>query len=134
MAIVWLDARDALHFHRELIAEHGGLQGPADADRLESTLARPRNLLAHRDEAAIHDLAASYGYGFARNHCFPGGNKRIALVAIDVFLLVNGHELAADEADAVVTIRMLAAGEMSEEELSAWIEANVGGPSGPMEL
>jgi len=60
VAIVWLDARDVLHFHRELIAEHGGRQGPADADRLESTLARPRNLLAYHDAATIHDLAASW--------------------------------------------------------------------------
>lgn len=132
MSFVWLESRDVLYFHRELIGEHGGLLGPADTDRLESTLARPRNLLAYGDDATIHDLAASYGYGFARNHCFPDGNKRIALVAIDVFLMVNGYELAAEEADAAVTIRMLAAGKMTEAELSAWIEANVGGPSGPM--
>ena len=124
MSFVWLESRDVLYFHRELIAEHGGLPGPADGDRLESAVARPRNLLAYRDDATICDLAASYGYGLARNHCFPDGNKRIALVSIDVFLMVNGYELVAAEADAVVTIRMLAAGEMSEAELSAWIEAN----------
>lgn len=131
MSIIWLEARDVLYFHRELIAEHGGLPGPADTDKLESTLARPRNLLAYGGDATIHDLAASYGWGLARDHCFPDGNKRVALVAIDVFLMVNGYELTADEADAVVTIRALAAGQMSEAELSEWIEANVGGPSGP---
>jgi death-on-curing protein len=124
VSIVWLEARDVLYFHRELIREHGGLQGPADTAKLESTLARPRNLLAYRDDATIHDLAASYGYGFGRNHCFPDGNKRIALVAMDVFLMVNRQELTADEADAVVTIRQLAAGKMSEAELAAWIHAN----------
>ena len=129
MSFVWLESRDVVYFHRELIEEHGGLPGPADADRLESTLARPRNLLAYRDDATLYDLAASYGYGFARNHCFPDGNKRIALVAMDVFLMVNGHELMADEADAVVTIRMLAAGEMSEGELSVWIETNATTPT-----
>ena len=132
MSFVWLESRDILYFHRELIAEHGGLPGPADTDKLESTLARPRNLAAYRDDATIHDLAASYGYGFARNHCFPDGNKRIALVAMDVFLMVNGYELTAEEADAVVTIRALAAGEISEADLSAWIHAHVGGPSGPI--
>jgi len=132
VSIVWLEARDVLYFHRELIAEHGGLPGPADTDKLESTLARPRNLLAYGDDATIHELAASYGYGLARNHCFPDGNKRIALVTIDVFLIVNGYELTADEAETAVTIRALAAGQRSEAELSAWIEANVGGPSGPI--
>ena len=124
MPIVWLENRDVLYFHRELIAEHGGLAGPAIDDKLESTLARPRNLLAYGDGARLHEFTASYGYGFARNHCFPDGNKRIALAAIDVFLSVNGYELTADEADAVVTIRQLAAGEMTESELSNWIRTN----------
>ena len=125
MSIVWLESRDILHFRREMIAEHGGLQGAPNAGLLESTLVRPRNLLAYQEDAAIHELAASYGYGFACNHCFTDGNKRIALVAIDVFLIVNGYELMADEADAVVMIRQLAAGGTSERELASWIEANI---------
>ena len=69
-------------------------------------------------------LAASYAYGFARNHCFPDGNKRIALASLGIFLMDNSYAFNADEVDAVVTIRAVAAGEMGEEELTAWIEAN----------
>jgi death on curing protein len=69
-------------------------------------------------------LAASYGYGLARNDHFPDGIKRIALAATDVFLAINGVELLATEPDAVVKIRSLAAGEMTEDELAQWIRAN----------
>jgi death-on-curing protein len=46
------------------------------------------------------------------------------LSIIDVFLQMNGWELAASEPDAVVTLQALAAGELTEEELTAWIDAN----------
>ena len=60
----------------------------------------------------------------AKNHCFKDGNKRISLAAIDVFLQLNGYELLAKEADAVFVIESLAAGNITEEELARWIEAN----------
>jgi len=55
----------------------------------------------------------------------PDGNKRVALAIIDVFLRLNGLELMADEMDAVDTIRALAAGELTEEQLADWIEAHL---------
>jgi death-on-curing protein len=67
---------------------------------------------------------SAYGFGFAKNHCFTDGNKRIRLVAIDVFLQLNGYELIAEEAEAAIVIEGLAAGEMSEDELANWIEHN----------
>ncbi len=71
-------------------------------------------------------LAAAYGFAIAKGHCFPDGNKRLSLAVIDVLLQLNGRELTAGEADAVVTIRAVAAGEMSEDELAAWINAHSG--------
>lgn len=70
-------------------------------------------------------LAAACGFALARGHCFADGNKRVALAIIDVFLQLNGSELAASELDAVVTLQALAAGELSEDELTEWIAANL---------
>ena len=111
----------------ELLKEHGGLDGSVNEGALESTLARPQNLEVYKNPAGptIFELAASYGFGFARNHCFSDGNKRAALVSIDVFLEMNGYELVATEFEAVETIRMLAAGNMNEEQLGEWIQAHV---------
>ena len=118
----WLETGEILYFYSELLVEHGGLAGPPDLGAVKSTLARPKNLLAHEPESSIYQLGACYGYGFAKKHCFSDGNKRVALVCIDVFLLGNGHELEAEETEAVSVIRSVAASEMTEEELSAWVE------------
>ena len=106
------------------MAQHGGLQGPPNEDTLAATLARPQNILAYEPETSLFDLAAAYGYGFARNHCFPDGNKRIALAAIDTFLMLNGWDLVPDEAEAVVIIIAVAADEFSQEDLAKWLEQN----------
>ena len=126
----WLNADDIRYFHEQLIEEQGGLAGPPNEGALDSTLARPQQRLHYEPETNIATLAASYAFGLAQNHCFPDGNKRIALVSIDVFLQVNGYELIADEADAVLVIHELASGELSEEDLKRWIEDN----SAPFDL
>lgn len=121
---VWLNQREIIYFLELTITEDGGLPGPVNDGPLQSTLARPQHLLAYNPEASIHQLAAAYGFGFARNHCFADGNKRVALNAIDVFLMCNGVEFDANEAEAVVMIRAVAAGEVDEDTLAIWIETN----------
>jgi death-on-curing protein len=116
--------------HAELLAEHGGLGGAVDEDMLGATLARPQQLETYGDPpASLFQLAAAYGFGFAKNHCFTDGNKRISLVAIDVFLQLNDYELTAEEAEAAIVIEGLAAGEMTEDELANWIERNATMPA-----
>ena len=122
--VEWLERRDVELFYESLMKLHGGLQGPADDDRLAATLARPQQLLSYEPESTLCDLAAAYGYGLARNHCFPDGNKRIALAAMDVFLMLNGLDLVADEAETVVIVNAVAADEFSQEELAQWLEQN----------
>jgi death-on-curing protein len=115
--------------HGELIAEHGGEAGILNAGALSSTLAKPRNLFAYGDDPTIFDLAAVSGYGFVKNHCFVGGNKRVALAAVDVFLRLNGYQLVASEPEAALTFLNLAASlapaeEEGQQQLARWIEAN----------
>ncbi len=109
----------------ELIAEHGGLQGPPRLNDLQAALARPQNHLAYAAQPpTISRLAAAYGFALARGHCFPDGNKRIALALVDVFLQMNGFELDAAEPETANVFLRLAAGELPEEELAGWIEGN----------
>ena len=49
------------------------------------------------------------------------GNKRTAFVAIELFLAMNGYELVAEDADCVLTMFALAAGELDEPALAAWV-------------
>lgn len=110
----------------ELIAEHGGLQGPARSSQLESSLARPQQLWHYAESSpALTRLAASYGHALAKGRCFPDGNKRIALAVMDVFLQTNGQEILADEAEMAVVIESLAAGNLSEDALATWLAEHV---------
>ena len=123
----WIPESAIRAMHATMIIRLGGRPGPINDDALQGTLARPAQKLSYQDQhPSLFDLAASYGYGFARNHCFTDGNKRIALASISVFLRLNGYELTASEPDAAATIWTLAAGEVSEKELTIWIEKNAG--------
>ncbi len=116
----WIDRRLLVILHDESLAEHGGASGLRDAGLLESALARPPNLLAY-GEPDMYALAAAYGVGLAKNHPFVDGNKRAAFLAIGLFLRLNGRKLVAPQADATVTMFGVAAGDIDEDTLAAWL-------------
>jgi len=119
----WLSLDLLLAVHEEQIAEHGGGDGIRDLGLLESALARPLNLAAY-GKPDIAALAASLGFGIARNHPFVDGNKRTAYVAVETFMALNGWQLLAGDADCVLTFVALATGDLTEERLAAWLRDN----------
>jgi len=114
---------DAVHVDQ--VREHGGLPGIRDENALESALARPRQKWAYGNERDLATLAAAYGFGLVRNHPYRDGNKRMGFLAIATFLGVNGHELDVTDADVITHMIGLAAGNLSEDDLAAWIRAHV---------
>lgn len=124
-SIVWLLDDVVFAVHDEQLAEHGGLSGVRDPGAVQSALARPRNLASYQQCDDIAQLAAAYAYGIARNHGFADGNKRTALVTADLFLMLNGYELTSSPAENVLTILAVADGSLPEEELVAWVRANI---------
>jgi death on curing protein len=119
-AWLWLDADVLRAVHEEQLSEHGGAPGTRDEGLFESALARPLHLAAYGSPDAA-DLAAAYGFGLARNHPFIDGNKRTAFVAVELFLELNGHELVAADADCVLTMLAVAAGQMDEPAFARWL-------------
>lgn len=67
------------------------------------------------------DLAAAHGYGVSRNHPFIDGNKRTGFVAAELFFAPNGWALHADDADRVLTMLAVAAGDITEAAFAAWL-------------
>lgn len=124
---VWLDAEVLMAVHDEQLAEHGGASGLRDRGLFESALAPPRNLAAYEDPD-VAALAAAYGIGLARNHPFIDGNKRTAFIAVELFLALNGHALAAADADCVLTMLGVASGDITEPQFAAWLRAHAGAP------
>lgn len=69
----------------------------ADEEEVESILEQPKQTFDKKPlYKTLEDKAAILFYLFIKNHVFENGNKRVALVAIIVFLAVNGKWLKTD--------------------------------------
>jgi death-on-curing protein len=124
-APIWIDKRALLLLHRESLAQFGGASGLRDEGLLDSALARPANKHAYEGCTDVAVLAAAYGFALARNHAFVDGNKRVAFLAVGVFLAVNGQGLSATPVEAIEAIVALAAGEMDEAQFAQWVRKHM---------
>jgi death-on-curing protein len=123
---IWLTRDVILAIHDEQLAEHGGSTGLRDAGLLDSALARPLNRAGY-GEPDIAELAAVYALGIVQNHPFVDGNKRTAFVALELFLRLNGWVFTVSDAEAVVMVLALAAGELPDDEF--WVRLHTKEPS-----
>ena len=121
---VWIAPKVLLAVHEEQLAEHGGAAGTRDLGLFESALARPQNLALY-GTPDVADLAAAYGCGIARNHPFIDGNKRTAFVAVELFLLLNGQELVAEDGPCVLTMLAVASGALDEAGFASWLRSHL---------
>ncbi|MCA4920355.1 MAG: type II toxin-antitoxin system death-on-curing family toxin [Roseomonas sp.] len=121
---VWLTRELLLAVHDEQIAEHGGASGIRDIGLLESAIARPLNRAGY-GKGDLAELGALYALAIARNHPFVDGNKRTAFVALETFLVLNGLELTAGDAEATVMMLDMAAGTVSEAMFIEWVRTSV---------
>lgn len=111
--------------HTSQVREHGGSLGLRDPGLLDSALDRPKNRYQYESDCDLADLAASYGFGLARNHPSVDGNKRIAFQAMYVFLGLNGFRIEVDEPEVVRLILSLASGALPEPKLAAWLRQHI---------
>ena len=118
---VWVDRIVVDTVHLDQLREHGGFHGIRDESILESALARARNKWAYEAGLDLSTLAAAYGYGLATSHPYRDGNKRIAFLAMVIFLGLNGWDFDAPEDEVVSTMLAVAAGQRSESDLAEWV-------------
>lgn len=124
--ITWIGRTLALAIHERQLAEHGGIAGVRDEGLLASALARPQQLHAYGEPPPdLADLAASLGFGLARNHPFSDGNKRTAAVACETFIVLNGGRLDADNLALYPVYIGLAEGALSEADFAAWLRRHL---------
>ncbi len=120
----WITYDQALAIHSRQLRRFGGAPGLRDEGMLRSALERPINKWQY-EQASLPVLAAAYAFGLAKNYAFVDGNKRIAFMAMMIFLRKNGIRFAPDQAQATKIILALAAGEVSEQSLARWIGDNL---------
>ena len=120
---VYLTVAEVAEIHQIMIDQFGGAPGLRDIGALESALFRPQSGYY----ADLIAEACALLESLAMNHPFVDGNKRTAAVVAETFLVLNGYALNATDAELVVAVLALAAGELSEEELADWFRGHLAG-------
>jgi death on curing protein len=102
----------------------GKLERVTKISLAESALAAPFASFGGQDfyEHPIQ-RAAVLASRIMRNHPLPDGNKRVALILMDLYLEQEGFRLTASAADIDRTFRAVAAKEMAEDDLVIWLQA-----------
>lgn len=117
--MIWISLDAVVAVQEMALSAYGGAAGLQDGGALGPALARPQNLVAYGSPDAA-DLAASYAVGIAKAQAFVDGQKRAAWLAAVMFLDLNFPDVAFDEAEAVIIMRQVAAGDVGVEGLAQW--------------
>ena len=115
-----------LFIHQQVLMQTGGSAGLRDNALLESAIARPKATFGGEDlYPELTDKAAALFDSLIRNHPFVDGNKRVAVVAMVVFVRENGHRLIATEKEMENFALNAAQSVYTLTEIAEWIQANL---------
>lgn len=121
MEPLFLTLGETLDIHADQLQRYGGAPGLRDRNLLESALAMPRasagGQYVHPDLA---HMAAAYLFHIIRNHPFVDGNKRVALVAAMVFLMLNGEKVEVEQETLYAVTMSAAKGTLSKDTLAEY--------------
>jgi death-on-curing protein len=121
-----LALEQVLELHTRILEQSGGAEGVRNTSALESSLAQPLQTFGGEDlYPSIPAKAAALCFFLVRNHPFVDGNKRTAHAAMEVMLVVNGFEVAASVDEQEQIMLALAAGTLSREEFTLWLEQHL---------
>ncbi|MHB8646085.1 MAG: type II toxin-antitoxin system death-on-curing family toxin [Thermomicrobiales bacterium] len=125
----YLTVADILGLHEFIMAKTGYLAAPLrDEEGLESAAMRAQTA-AYYEDADLIRQAAILAVGISQAQAFVDGNKRTALIALDVFLRENGTVFTGD--DLMVTEHLIQIAEEIEDRdgatarFEAWLRKNV---------
>lgn len=124
--MIRLTKQQVILLHKEIIAESGGSSEIRDEGLLDSALNAPFQTFSGTElYTTILEKAARLGYSLIKNHAFVDGNKRIGAHTMLIFLALNNIEVEYEDNDFTQLILGVAAGEISAEQLLAWLQSHV---------
>lgn len=119
----FLTVEVVLALHQRQLDRFGGGEGLRDRGLLESAVAQPQ---ASFGGTYAHDglfaMAAAYLFHIVANHPFVDGNKRVGLLAAQVFLDVNGVTLEHDSEAFYALTMGVAEGRIDKPAVAAELE------------
>lgn len=114
----YLSVDEAIEINAEVLRKFGGIHGLRDLGALQSALGR---LESGYYADAIEEAAALFE-SLSQNHPFLDGNKRTAITATGVFLLMNGYELLFDDLEAYQwLIALYESGRVGKFTIEPWL-------------
>src|SRR5262245_39642504 len=120
--IRFLRLEEVLELHRRVIGQSGGTAGLRDRGALEAAVVQPQMAFGDEDlYPTLADKAAALAFSLIQNHPFLDGNKRTGHATMELFLLLNRHEIVADTDDQEEVVLAVAAGRMKRDELREWV-------------
>jgi len=122
----YLNIKQVLLLHKEIIETSGGSFGLRDEGALDSALAQPRATFAQQNlYETLTEKAAALGFSIIQNHAFVDGNKRVGTITMQRFLLLNGYKIQAHVDEQEQVILRVAASEMGRDEFTAWLGEHI---------
>lgn len=122
----YLSLGEVLDLYFRIMEGSGGSAGVRDWGMLRSALAQARMTVEGEEVyPSVVEKAAALGFSIVMNHPMVDGNKRLGHASMELFLMLNGHEIEApvDEQDRAMLA--LAAGDMNRQDLANWLEDHV---------
>lgn len=114
----YLSLAEVIAINFEMVRKFGGAHAVRDAALLESAVARPRSGYY----ADVFEEAAALFESLSQNHPFVDGNKRTAITATGVFLLLNGYKLQFNDLEAYEwLIDLYETGRVSKTVIEHWL-------------
>lgn len=121
-----LTIHEVLVLHARIVAHAGNATGVRDQPALESCVAQMHQTFGGVElYPSLIEKAAALGFFLVSNHPFVDGNKRIGHTALEVMLVLNGFEISANVDEQERVMLALAAGELSREQFTEWVQQHV---------
>lgn len=119
----YLSTTQVLAVHDQMIKRFGGSYGIRDIGLIESALLRPQSTFDGKDlYFSIYDKAAALLHSLLKNHPFVDGNKRTALTATGIFLILNGFKLVNSQKEEVSFTLKVANNTLTLQKIALWLE------------
>ncbi len=122
MRVEFLTLDEVLSLHADQIAGYGGSALVRDVGLLESALAMPAATLGGELlHPSLEEQAAACLFHLVKNHPFVDGNKRTGLVAMLVFLGLNGRRLEAPDNELIDLVLGVAEGRVTKADVAVFV-------------
>lgn len=114
----YLSVSEVIEINAEVVRKFGGIHGVRDSGALQSAVGR---LESGFYADAIEEAAALFE-SLSQDHPFLDGNKRTAITATAVFLLINGSRLLFDDLEAYNwLIGLYESGRVNKSTIELWL-------------